>query len=898
MQLLKFLQLVLAQEGKKCWVQITKDKKVTQGFCDTFGQLANKVKEISAAGHDAYFACATYKDASSRRVPNVWACGSFWQDIDCGEGKPYADANEGLAALDAFSEHYGLPYPQIVYSGRGIHAYWPLTHAIPPDQWLPIALRLKECAQQFGLHVDPTRAADLASILRPPETLNYKREPLPVTAGDDEIERISAEDFAVKIATTNDYKPLQTAKSSALIPAHLHALKGSNAAVLASKKSNLGEGVKEGSRNDQCTKYVGMLFAQGHSAEYVLTAARAMNQKNEPPMDDQEVRTIVNSIGRKEAEKPPAPAIVVGDAQFVRPKLPDGFSAKPGGAMWFSYEIDDKPVRIPISAYELYLVDVCRKEREAKGSYVFAQYHPQNGWHQFSIATKDFYSSSWHSIMADNHTDIMDIKYFRRYVQEAAVNMKETKMDAIRYEQFGWKGDYEAFLVGNVLIKSGGTTEVAYGDRGLENRMQLMKLAPGTSLSAWTINGNKLYGPGCESHGFALLASFAAPLMKFVLGATDGGAILALRSAGSGRGKTNILHAVSSVWGQFDGITTGNADTDNAKFGIISQSCNIVVCEEELDKIDPERARSYVKRFVEGRDKNRAQRDGSVEIKQSRYQTIMVTASNSSLYELVRQSGDQGAMARIFEIEFTAPEDKEAFKEFSRITADMLRNSGHAGRHFVHFLMKPGILDYVRTRLDNLIKYYWQVLETSGKDRYIAALMATIHMAAEIVNSLELLSFDVKRIMEWALGRALLRVQDQSAADPTEILNQFVSEFALECTTMQEPYNHNKPNLIIRLPRTKLIIQMVKSTNRMYISAEHLKTWMGARGYSYQDVLKELMARKVVLRPNRPTVLSAGTDFAPTKLACWEIAMDASAMSNSLQLVADNADGTIARIKD
>ena len=212
--------------------------------------------------------------------------------------------------------------------------------------------------------------------------------------------------------------------------------------------------------------------------------------------------------------------------------------------------------------------------------------------------------------------------------------------------------------------------------------------------------------------------------------------------------------------------------------------------------------------------------------------------------------------------------------------------------------MKPGILDYVRARLDKLINYYWQVLETSGKDRYVAALMATIHMSAEIVNSLELLSFDVKRIMEWALGRALLRVQDQAGADATELLNQFIAEFALECTTLQEPYNHNKPNLIVRLPRTKLIIQMVKSTSRMYINAEYLKSWMSLKGYSYHDILKELVDKKVVLRHNRPTVLSAGTDFAPTKLACWEVAMDASAMSNSLQLVADNADGTIARIKD
>ena len=84
MQLVDFLKLVLPQEGKKCFITISTGEKsyTRQGFVDTFEELAEALLQIDRQGKNAFFACATYKTAESRRAINALACKSFWLDID------------------------------------------------------------------------------------------------------------------------------------------------------------------------------------------------------------------------------------------------------------------------------------------------------------------------------------------------------------------------------------------------------------------------------------------------------------------------------------------------------------------------------------------------------------------------------------------------------------------------------------------------------------------------------------------------------------------------------------------------------------------------------------------------------------------------------------------------
>lgn len=138
---------------------------------------------LSAAGIDAYLACAEYLTPDNRTAANVSGAYAFWMDIDCGQdkaakGKGYQTEEEARQALAKFCSDTGLPSPtHIVSSGGGLHVYWVLDSLVPRESWQGIAKQLKSLTKILDFLADDTRTADIASVLRIPDTLNYKYDP-------------------------------------------------------------------------------------------------------------------------------------------------------------------------------------------------------------------------------------------------------------------------------------------------------------------------------------------------------------------------------------------------------------------------------------------------------------------------------------------------------------------------------------------------------------------------------------------------------------------------------------------------------------------------------------------------------------------------------------------------
>lgn len=140
-------------------------------------------KTKSAAGVDVYLAGAGYGNEYSRTAANATGAFGWWMDMDCGEqkaqaGKGYLTVEEALGAVESFHIAAGLPKPTcIVLSGGGIQVYWTVTVEIERVQWQAVAAKLKAVTQAQGLLADPSRTADIASVMRMPGTLNYKYTP-------------------------------------------------------------------------------------------------------------------------------------------------------------------------------------------------------------------------------------------------------------------------------------------------------------------------------------------------------------------------------------------------------------------------------------------------------------------------------------------------------------------------------------------------------------------------------------------------------------------------------------------------------------------------------------------------------------------------------------------------
>lgn len=131
-------------------------------------------------GFDVYFACAEFITDESRKSNNALGAWGYWFDIDCGvekakNGVGYVTKKEANTAFLNFIKQTKLPYPDfVVDSGNGLHIYFCSDVFIPTAEWKIGADKLKALTKHYGLLADDTRTADIASVLRFPNTKNYK----------------------------------------------------------------------------------------------------------------------------------------------------------------------------------------------------------------------------------------------------------------------------------------------------------------------------------------------------------------------------------------------------------------------------------------------------------------------------------------------------------------------------------------------------------------------------------------------------------------------------------------------------------------------------------------------------------------------------------------------------
>lgn len=174
----QFFEKVLPTQGNICVVGIKGDI-VRPKFSDNIDEALEHINAFDRGDFNTFFATGTFEGYQRKAASCVFQR-SFFVDIDCGEGKPYALWEDGLIALLNFVDTHDLPKPVIVNSGHGVHAYWPFTDDVPAEQWKPYAELFKKYCITNGLRIDESVTADAARIMRAPGTRNLKGDPLPV----------------------------------------------------------------------------------------------------------------------------------------------------------------------------------------------------------------------------------------------------------------------------------------------------------------------------------------------------------------------------------------------------------------------------------------------------------------------------------------------------------------------------------------------------------------------------------------------------------------------------------------------------------------------------------------------------------------------------------------------
>lgn len=866
-------------------------------------------------------ACAAFKTKDNRKQENALGAKSFWLDIDAGEGKPYRFANDAIDALDAFCDKVDLPFPTVVYSGHGIHAWWTFDELIPAETWTRIAKGLKRLTEHHGLEADPTRTADISSILRGPGTYNWKNPDVPITIACLELmDTANLNDFCKKMSifsptiapqlppatvnigadASNIYQNSEPSYGAQIVEkcAQMRLMRDTkgnieeplwyaNICVLAQCEDGdqlaheWSSGHPKYSPQETEEKLVQAKTKSGPTTCHKFQATNPEGCKGCP-------FTVTSPIvlGRGVVLTPVPPPVPVEE----RPPLPPHFRWGPNMELYRDIIVEKEPITIYVADPAIYLLGG-RKSAigEAKRGLVFRKWLPHEGWNTFEISEGEWETSRWLERFGEHavHFAPDAVKHFRKYVYEAQRMMRMTAMDDTRYDSWGWTEDYRSFVYGNTLFKDDGTVTQAGISSKIQPRSNLLMPAKNGSLAGWTNIASKMFGKGMQAQGVTILASLGAPFMKFASG-EEGGAVLSLVSEKSGKGKTTVLRAASSVWGKMDALNLKDGDTINAKFGTMGQVRNFPLVFDEIAAYDPPTMQSLVRTFTGGKDKSRCDRNGVVNHAIGNWQTILITASNSSILDsLIVGTADPQA-SRVVELVM----DDITFSQSGAMMDMFEQNCGYAGPVLMKYASQRAVIDHMRFKspedpgyVNKLINKYSDLITDDPNFRFVIRLIVCCHIGGYIAKKLGLLDFDPDFILGWMVEQMQGRVKLQGDQSSWSVVRSIINENSADCLVVMDKFHPQKNVGVKELPRRGLRMRREINTGRLYISTRQMQAWLSDAKKPYNSVVKNLMSVGILVNPNRMLKLSAGTSLLSMSEPCWELDVSDPEISGELSIV-------------
>jgi Domain of unknown function (DUF927) len=918
---LDFLKRILPDEGQGFYCAWELERK-RNFFFRSAESLADFILSEDVSERTIYHAVNCFTMATRRNGENSSYSRSFYLDLDAGAGKPYADQQASLVALRTFCSELALPPPTLVNSGHGVHVYWPLEHAIDPATWRHYSTGLKALCRTHNLHADSARTSDIASILRTPGTHNRKNgSALPVIAGPltgpYQLEQFEV--FKNAARSIDVPKNRTVGRPAGLLATAIGDMYGdqqSDGNVIADACAQLGS-MRETLGRMPEPLWHACLGVLGHCGDDQLAHEWSTGDERYNPLETQAKLDRWKTLGPatcslfeeknpagckdcpfkgkitspiqlgRDRQEIPQPILsgsngselIVDDEHSGFSNLPKGFLLKKG-ALVFQTAKDDRTVDLVVVKHELQLVNVQFGEMGGDHAYVFRQQLPKEETKEFSIAANTFLSAGGRGEMANKGSNILEWNHFVKYVMGAVDIFREQSRSMIRYEQFGWKDNDTAFLYGlNLYTTNGKTAVLTTAD--LQTRCEHRGIGPNKkgSLEGWMKAASQLFGPGMEAQSISLLSSFAAPLIRFQE-ADEGGAVLHLLS-GSAGGKTTALIGAASVWGKFDAFRIKKDDTAVGRMLILSHLSNLPVIYDEILTKDTEVAHDFIISFTNGADRTRATRAGEIKHNESRWQTILLTAGNTSLREALGTGDKPDTQAhRVMELPCSLPKHIAAYYN-DQIKADLRRHSGYAGDVYITYVVNNA--ESIREMLKSITDLVRKETKLPQEYRFWVRTIGAIVTAAMIVKHLNLIEFSPNRIYGW-LKQYVIEHRSGPIHNMSEVENlaKFYNEHVNNCLPVAGPVIGGKQlNMDIR-PIGRLYMRREQNTSRLYVAIGPMRDWCIKNGIHFKGLVDKLFEDRIVRNKNKFVTLGAGTPLSAGQTRCLEVDLSHAEMAAAI----------------
>ena len=940
----QFFEKVLPTQGNICVVGI-KEGAVRPKF---FGYIDEAIRQMETFDRDDYntfFALGTF-EGYQRKANSCLYLRSFFIDLDCGEGKPYATWEDGLIALHTFLTRTSLPQPIMVNSGRGIHAYWPFTEDVEVDTWKPYAEKFKQFCLDNELYIDEVVTADAARILRCPGTRNLKGDPLPVEVIQDaepnpfglyeellgavekpfdltQVEKgLDDETKALFDKINGNYEYVfeklavasiegigceqikQIIVNAASCPEPLwyagisvaaRCIDGASAIHKLSEdhpdyteeatERKAAQSLKEATWSHSCTAFERENSAGcngcphrgrfGKAGPIMLARSLILAKADEPVHVEPEPE-----LG-PETEKEADPVRANEDTKdvLVFPDFIAPYFRPINGGVYFQPppRITKDGKKIPHDPEMLVPNDLYPTQRlyspHDGECLIMRLVLPHDATREFLLPLKDVTTpDKLKSILASNSVTFEPTHAPRlaSYLMKWASYLIQTKRADIMRIQQGWTEDHKSFVLGTSEIFA---NEIRHCPPSPMAKNVVRYIKQAGTFEQWLKSARLFNDPGYEFHAFAMLCGFATPLMEFT---NVNGIVLSLYGE-SGTGKTGALYGAMSIWGNPESLTVNDA-TPNALTQRMITSKNITFGLDEQTNLDGKVASDVVYKTSAGRPKIRLMSSANQE-RESEFITRLITiiTSNNSLIDIIStyKSNTTAEEMRILEPTITKPNvpGYELTLERGIEMFEQLKNNyGHAGTPYIQEVLRIGPEEMLR-RIKIAHMHVSDKYTNSGEYRFLSNLIVGVMLAERILRDMDMLHFNMDRIME-VVGKEFNRIiagkKRADADDRGDVLGDFINK---NIQNMLVVHDHK----VKVTPRGPLYIRAEVDSSHIYISTSALKQYLHEIKLGIKDFEKRLSDSGVLLGKIRKQMASGWNDaVGSTNVQAYMIQSDIS----------------------
>lgn len=916
MQDTEYLAKFFPSTGLYCVAQKRAQKGFRHFFFDDVLTAYEYAKFLDTnQGLPVYFAPASYQTSDNRKKSNASRVKSFWFDIDCGEGKPYADQKEGIRALKRFLEDTKLPVPSVINSGNGLYAIWTLVKDIDTGKWEKVAGFLKAISIAYGFKTDAGLISNQAVVLRPVGTTHRKDPTNPkavrfVHVADD----VQLLDFARKLSRAAKGRNLTLKAIGADTPVapglndafQIHQENTPSSLATICRKCNQVGLFREvaGAAPEpmwhamivlarKTTEGAEELIKWGDPAfeRVIRDKIHSVDQYNPGPTTCAHFHGLnpEGCIGCPHLDKVKSP-ILLGRSvdrtnspirlavveEVTLPPPPSPFYRKDDGLYYISDATEDDSTEV-VKFYDRDLHPIKLTYDETNKYEVVVMKHdvPNEGWREFSFRSAMLCDQrGFHMMLKDNQVHVVgakEKKYMEKYVESYIKTIQASQKTTRLHSQMGWKetfpdsGEY-LFVYGGNLI-----TDTGIVPAGLSRKMPdvVRSFKSKGSLEEWVKVADILTKPGMEPFLFTLCCGFAAPLLRF---SGFEGALVALVGK-SGAGKTLTARLVQSIYGHPTSLMNTMVDTMNQIFSRMATFNNLPITIDELSNFDPQKLSDFVYQITQGKEKGRLNSD-SEEKKNNVWNTITITSTNHSLTQkLSSLKADASAeIMRVFEIPVWKGLPKDDATQLFHIIGE---NYGVAGAEYLTYLVQN--YDQHKDKITTLITKLDRDISALPEERFWSAVAACALYGGLIAKKLGLVKLNSSELYAWVVThlKSMRGIKAKSVVDAITLLGRFLDEHAQNRLVVEYPLgpsgdiNKVTSNVIVFQPKGSLVMRYELPQRRLFVDAQELRKWLFSKNVNIDQFRLDLERDGFLVGLSRKN-LGANTKMTGMRVMTWE----------------------------